>query len=353
MVQYCSLTHQSVNTIRHLQDCTRIQEAIGSVSIAEERLLEKYPILQPDVDLSTISKRKRIYFIFASWPSRDPFLGILELQESYVNALRILIATCLEVDTYLSLQGAYEQVLELHCLGFRSPGQSSGTPLEYTIPTLLFMKEDQICYTYLCFRWGRRDREVRTDIEALERLLDHKRFKKNVFGGLEKAVSTLNCIPDVVIQGAMVLLYFWWLRDLENLRLVRLMEAWLVRRLNFDIYTIIQSYMTETVVIAEDRDLMKQSNTPLIEKMEKRMRYHFRCGNYMNETFWEQMVEASEDEMVHSLVKNARSDNKGHCRLISGEQEHERKILNILYWPFRNTPGAFEYVKKMIMEEIR
>ncbi|KAF3086829.1 hypothetical protein TWF569_011250 [Orbilia oligospora] len=108
--------------------------------------------------------------------------------------------------------------------------------------------------------------------------------------------------------------------------------------------------MTETNVIQDQRDLLKANNTALMEKMERRMRYHFRCGHYMNGTFWEQMIEISEDDMVHSLVDNARVDNKGRGRLTPGRQEDDRKILNLLYWPFKNTPGAFEYVEKMIPE---
>ncbi|KAK6521636.1 hypothetical protein TWF506_001846 [Arthrobotrys conoides] len=295
--------------------------------------------------------------MFASWPLQPPFMGIIELQESYINALRILIATYLEIGTFLSLKSAYERVLEFHCLARSFPGQSTGLPMEYTIPTLLYMKEDQLCYTYLCSRWSRRDRktfssepEARTDLEALERLWNPEKFKKGVFNGLKRGVDATDGIPDVFYQGTMVLLYFWWLRDLKNLWLIRSMEGWLVRKMNFDIYTIIRSYMTETVVIQDQRDLLKASNTALIEKMERRMRYHFRCGHYMNGTFWEQMIKVSKDGMVHSLVENAQLDNKGRGRLTPGRQEDDRKILNLLYWPFRNTPGAFEYVERMIPE---
>ncbi|KAK6350648.1 hypothetical protein TWF718_003835 [Orbilia javanica] len=217
------------------------------------------------------------------------------------------------------------------------------------------MKEDQLCFTYLCSRWSRRDRvthlagpEARTDLEALERLISRKEFEKDVLDGLESGVDTSDGTPNIVFQGTMVLLYFWWLEDLKNLQLIRSMENWLVRKLNFDIYTIIQSYMTETVVIQNHRNLLKKNNTSLIKKMERRMRYHFRSGHYMNGTFWEQMLGVSENDMVHSLVDNARLDNKG-CSRLTGREE-DRKFLNILYWPFRNTPGVFEYVKKMIPE---
>ncbi|KAF3096109.1 hypothetical protein TWF102_006737 [Orbilia oligospora] len=354
--QYRNTAHQSLDCERHLPDCTRIQEAINSVSIAEERLLERYFTLPNLVD-TACSNSRRIIFMFTVWPSHPPFLGIIELQESYINALRILISTYLEIGTYLSLQRAYERVKEFHRLALSFPGQSTGTPLEYTIPTLLYMKEDQICYTYLCSRWSRRDRETllaepeaRTDFEALERLWDPKKFKKDVFDGLKRGVDATDGIRDVFSQGTMVLLYFWWISDLKNLQLIKSMESWLVRRMNFDIYTIIRSYMTETNVIQDQRDLLKANNTALMEKMERRMRYHFRCGHYMNGTFWEQMIEISEDDMVHSLVDNARVDNKGRGRLTPGRQEDDRKILNLLYWPFKNTPGAFEYVEKMIPE---
>ncbi|KAF3318061.1 hypothetical protein TWF173_008800 [Orbilia oligospora] len=354
--QYCNTAHQSLDCERHLPDCTRIQEAINSISIAEERLLERYFTLPNLVDRAR-SNTRRIIIMFVVWPLHPPFLGIIELQESYINALRILISTYLEIGTYLSLQRAYERVKEFHRLALPFPGQSTGTPLEYTIPTLLYMKEDQICYTYLCSRWSRRDRgaplaepEAKTDFEAMQRLLDPKKFRRDVFDGLKRGVDATDGIPDVFFQGTMVLLYFWWLRDLKNLQLIKSMEVWLVRKMNFDIYTIIRSYMMETNVIQDQRDLLEANNTALMEKMEIRMGYHFCCGHHVNGTFWEQMIQIPEEDMVHSLVDNARVDNKGRGRLTPGKQDDDRKILNLLYWPFKNTPGAFEYVEKMIPE---
>ncbi|KAK6534780.1 hypothetical protein TWF281_006080 [Arthrobotrys megalospora] len=348
-VHYCRRSHQSLS----LPDSTRIQEAITALSIAEQRLLEKYPIPE-DRDVSKLT-HIRIIFANLSVPISVP-RALVDLTQSYANALRILIATYIEVNTCSSLQSAYQLVLEFHYLKITTPLHSPGRPLEYTISTLLYMKEDQLCYSYICGRWRRRNREtLRTrpegldDWEALQRLADREKFKKDVFEGLKKGVDTSDGLADVQFQAPMVLLYFWWVRDLKNLQLLKMMERWLVGRLNFDVYMMIREYMADTVVIRNRRDLMDEDKTALIKKMESRMRYHFRSGHYMNGTFWEQMLEVSENDMEHTVVENARLECTDRSAF-PGTPEADRRILSFLYWPFRNTPGAFEYVRRMIPE---
>lgn len=204
-------------------------------------------------------------------------------------------------------------------------------PGMFVTNSLLLRGEDRLCFRYARLR--EEDAVVRSfgapAVELREALVEGFVDQPGILEMLWGEVDIMEYLTRE--SGlAIVLILFWWVRDLKDLESFREVEGWFVKKLNRDVVHMIVEVIPQSGFVLKER-LYQDDNLELIKRLEVWMEYYFLKLYYQHNDFWTTLLEPIE-----------------HDGKFLSQSGSARGAVELCWRAWRNTPGAVDHVRGMI-----